>query len=267
MNINIARIKSGSMVDGPGGPRTVVWLQGCSLRCDGCQNWALWPAESSDMLSLSPEDAADLVLDVAGGRPITITGGEPFDQAEALGLFLAELRRERPALRPPHIILYTGYRYEDLVTAALGIGEAGKSTPRNAGAYLALDNADILVDGRYVKSLDNPYLQWRGSANQRPIDLQRTKYDIRHKEGKSAWLDPNRAPVTLDWSTPTVEIVGGTLTATGGLLRKLDFERFGLDVRDVSRCGEFDGLHQEEEGLSFTEKRRAWRMAYSGEEG
>lgn len=229
MKINIARIKTGSMVDGPDGPRTVVWLQGCSIRCAGCQNWALWPRETTDMLSLEPAEAAAMVLGIAQDQPITVTGGEPFDQAEALGPFVIALKKWGG--RPPHIIIYTGYRYEDILPHNWLKTDACQ---KNVGAWMALDKADVLVDGEYIARLDTPSLQWRGSANQRPIDLGATR----------GWVDacgPDHAgiPVLLDWDTPTLEIVGGTVYATGGLLDKLDLEMFGI-VEAIPRCGEYE---------------------------
>lgn len=232
MRINIARIKTGSMVDGPGGPRTVVWLQGCSIRCPGCQNWSLWPAETSDMLSLPPAEAADLVLSLAKGQPITITGGEPFDQAEALGPFVVALKSllEKGA-EPPHVIIYTGRRYEKILPETWVTQDP---TSMDVGAYLALDFADVLVDGPYIERLDHPHLQWRGSTNQRPIDLRATRnWTTSHS------LDQAALPILLDWDTPTIEIVGGTLFATGGLLKGLNLDEYGV-AESIPRCGEFE---------------------------
>lgn len=236
--INIAKIKPGSMVDGPGGPRTVVWLQGCSIRCQGCQNWALWPKRTSDMLSVSPEEAARIVLAISDGQPITITGGEPFDQAEVMGPFTKFLRNQAGELGmdEPHIIIYTGYRYEDLVQRA-----SMKSALNAAavGAFIALDNANVLVDGQYDETQDSPWIQWRGSRNQRPIDLRATR-NWCQAVNQGGWLDEQLMPITLeeDWDTPTLEVVGGVIYGTGGLLGEL----YGASdeiVKATERCGEF----------------------------
>ena len=221
--MNIAKIARGSMTDGPGGPRTVVWLQGCSIRCPGCQNWALWPKETSDMMNMSPDDAADLVRDIARGQPLTITGGEPFDQPEDLARFLGLLHDDY------HIILYTGRTLTDLVR--LSQSEAGAGLVGLA-VTLALGYIDVLVDGPYRQELDNAYLQWRGSSNQRAIDMPATIQA--HIKGGHGWFNPGLA-VTLDWDRPTVEIIGGVAYATGGL-----FGDLGLDPDPIPRCGEFE---------------------------
>jgi len=209
--LNIAKVESGSLVDGPGGPRTVVWLQGCSIRCTGCQNWALWPSETSEMMSMEPELAARMVLEIADGQPITITGGEPFDQSEALGEFVEALKR-RPTSEVPHVIVYTGYSYAYLLGAKDDVGGVG----------LALSLIDVLVDGQYKQELDHPRIQWRGSENQRVIDLQ---------SGRIPML------ITSEWDIPTIEIIAGEVFGTAGLLRDMDYSEYQL----IPRCGEFGG--------------------------
>lgn len=237
MKLNIARIERDSMVDGPGGPRTVVWLQGCSVRCYGCQNWALWPAETSDMLSLDPTEAADLVLRVANGQPITVTGGEPFDQTEALAKFVHRLKSyhltdegyHAPLNKyseSPHIIVYTG-RYLETVLAPLYKEPWGDEQPI---ILSIMGNIDVLVDGPYVRPWDNDYMQWRGSYNQRVIDVR--NLDILDKAGLAN-------PPILDWDTPALEIVGSQIYATGGLIEELGLDTLGVLDR-APRCGQHD---------------------------
>jgi organic radical activating enzyme len=186
------------------------------------------------MLILPPAEAADLVLSLAKGQPITITGGEPFDQAEALGPFvvaLTSLYDNQEGAEPPHVIIYTGRRYEEILPKTWMTQD---TTSMDVGAYLALDFADVLVDGPYIERLDHPHLQWRGSANQRPIDLRATKEWV-----ASHGLDQATIPILLDWDTPTFEIVGGTLFATGGLLKGLNLAEYGV-AESIPRCGEFE---------------------------
>lgn len=245
MKINIARIKRGSMVDGPGGPRTVVWLQGCSIRCPGCQNWALHPAETSDMMTLEPIEAARMVLALSAkehpAQDITITGGEPFDQAAALGPFVAALGDQTTWAAPPHIIIYSGRKWEDLVRRATRMG--GEDEAENVGTFLALDLADVLVDGQYMPHLDTPSIQWRGSSNQRAVDLRPTR-NWHRASNKGGWMDETLLPLTLEeeWDTPTIEIVGGVLYGTGGLLEEMGLTEAGLTVERTPRCGQFKPL-------------------------
>lgn len=247
MKINIAMIQKGSMVDGPGGPRTVVWLQGCSIRCQGCQNWALWPRATSEMMSLHPVEAAEIVLDLADGQDITITGGEPFDQAEALGPFVVALKKHhlKEGIHPaPHVIIYTGYTFQYLVRiSGLNSEEFGASA-HAVGTYIALDFADVLVDGPYIRYLDHSWMQWRGSANQRPIDLKATKVkhaSLNMANGEPAgWMEWHYEPQVLDWDTPVIEVIGGKLYGTAGLL-----DDFSTNYDIANRCGQAMGRVEE----------------------
>lgn len=230
--LNIAKIETGSMADGPGGPRTVVWLQGCSIRCPGCQNWALWPEWSSDMMKMDPSQAAKTVLEIAQGEPITITGGEPFDQAEPLREFLRTLKGLsilHGESNAPHVIVYTGHEYKKLMGQCWH-GREGDSH-KSRVILDVLSHIDVLVDGPYDPNLDSRHIQWRGSSNQQPIDLTLTNWP---KAG-GGYIPK---PVTLEsvWDAPTVEIIGGKVYATGGLLEDLDLPTWEL----VPRCGQFE---------------------------
>lgn len=209
--IRIAAIKSGSFADGPNGPRTVIWLQGCSIRCPHCQNKNLWDPEGP-AVKHSPSVAANFILDIADRQPLTITGGEPFDQADVLAWTLRRIRELDP---DRHIILYSGYEWAE-IEACL---HQAHSVTRDI-----LDRIDILVDGPYVKHEDDPYIQWRGSRNQRAIDVRATM-----ARDRSTWADP----VVLDWDTPTIEIDDDTSYATGGT-----FGNLGIDYHIILRCGE-----------------------------
>lgn len=145
-----------SIVDGPG-LRFAVFVQGCTHGCPGCHNPESQPCGGGTVRRI-----ADVVAEVAANKLIggvTITGGEPFEQAPAA----AELARRCRALGLG-VWVYSGYTYEQL---AAGV-------PDPAAAEL-LDAADVLVDGPFVQGLKTLGLAWRGSSNQRLVDVPATR--------------------------------------------------------------------------------------------
>lgn len=156
MKIRIHKILEGSLVDGPG-KRTVLFLQGCPIHCPGCQSQQTWNPEGGqewEVVALADE----LTRRGAETGEYTISGGEPFFQPEAL-LGLLKALRERGA---NHIIVYTGYELEVL---------ASQNHPARPYLEEILPLVDVLVDGPFRAELDNPFLSYRGSSNQRAIDV------------------------------------------------------------------------------------------------
>lgn len=140
-----------SIVDGPG-LRYAVFVQGCSHHCPGCHNPESQPAEGGTETTL-----AALLADIrANGlvHDVTLSGGEPFEQPEACAALAAALKREGYG-----IWCYTGYLYDDL---------AGRTDPAIANL---LDHIDVLVDGPFVEAEKDLNLRFRGSANQRILDV------------------------------------------------------------------------------------------------
>ena len=148
-------IEPESIVDGPGF-RYVVFVQGCPHRCPGCHN-----PESHDFdggYDITVGEVFEQIMANPNLRGVTFSGGEPFEQTEAL-LELARLVKGAGLT----LMSYTGYTLEEL--------EA-----RHAAATdELLSLLDILVDGRFVESLRNLTLIYRGSENQRVIDMNKTR--------------------------------------------------------------------------------------------
>jgi len=208
MDIRFSGITSMSYVDGPG-CRAVLHLQGCSIRCKGCQNPHLWPTDGGQV---APTREVAAIL-VETGLDITVTGGEPFDQPRALSDLLREIR-SLDANR--HIIVYSGYTFGALIKGGV------------VDVLLALSNVDVLVDGPYVHELDTPGMQYRGSSNQRPIDtaatFRRPVAEMLHN------------PILLDWDTPEIIITeDGDLLGASPLIAA--FADIGT-VCSARRCGE-----------------------------
>ena len=182
--MRFAQIVESSYVDGPG-RRTTLFVQGCPIQCPGCQNRHLWAADGGTEIEVTEVAQRLLVTEL----PVTITGGEPFAQVSELATLLGLLRAYNPAL---HIVLYSGWTLSELL-----------SRPE-PGVAQALGLADVLVDGPYVAELDEPGLQYKGSSNQRVIDLRAT-----------AEQSESGVPsvVTLDWQRPEIVV-----TAEGDLV-------------------------------------------------
>lgn len=175
MNIRLAAdLQSDSIVDGEG-IRTVIWTQGCPHNCFGCHNACTHDFNGGDLVSVEDVKYALSKLKVQDG--ITFSGGDPMCQPEAC----AELASFAKKLGM-NIWCYTGYTYEQLIT----LSKSKKSIMD------FLENIDVLVDGKFImeeKSLDATF---RGSKNQRIIDVKESletgrvclieKYIIREKE-------------------------------------------------------------------------------------
>lgn len=151
MFLNLANMVEKTTALGPG-TRAVLWVQGCRLRCPGCISPAWMPFEPA--IQLSPEQVIErLPLNEITG--LTFSGGEPMEQAGAL----AEVVRLARQWRDLDVICFTGYRYESL-----------RKKPVESGVHRLLQHVDVLIDGPYVRELNNS-LGLRGSTNQRIIHL------------------------------------------------------------------------------------------------
>jgi anaerobic ribonucleoside-triphosphate reductase activating protein len=141
---------------GPG-RRSVAVFQGCARACLGCA-----ATETHDVrggVPLAAERIAELLVATAG-RPrdgVTILGGEPFLQPKGLAALLRALRADSS----PHVVIYSGYTWEELIARVEG--------EPDVAASLVL--ADWLVDGPFVRELADKSGPWAGSRNQRLIDL------------------------------------------------------------------------------------------------
>ena len=150
--LNIAQIWPMTSALGPG-MRAAVWVQGCPFRCDGCIS-PEWIPEKSGM-QIHPEELAERLLEPTGVTGLTFSGGEPMVQAAGLAVLVRHARQ----IRDIDVISFTGFIYENLKIISAG-----------SGIRRFLDQIDVLIDGPYVKSL-NDNLGMRGSSNQRIIYL------------------------------------------------------------------------------------------------
>lgn len=166
-----------SIVDGPG-LRYVVFVQGCSHGCPGCHNPGSQPAEGGEARSVGA--VYDDIRRDGLVRAVTLSGGEPFEQPEACAA-LAELLRGDGY----DVWAYTGYLYEDLARRAANAEDASAPFVERL-----LRSIDVLVDGPYVEAQHSWDAKWRGSTNQRLIDMPRT-------------LESGRV---VEWHAPSFEL-------------------------------------------------------------
>jgi len=156
-NLNVAAICQATAALGPG-LRSVVWVQGCALNCPSCiaQDWIPFKT----VRIVDPEILANELLinhDVTG---ITISGGEPMLQAKGLLKLVQAVKSQRDI----NVLVYTGFRYENLM-----------SIPPNNSVIPFINAIDALIDGPYIQKMnDNKGL--RGSSNQRLIFLTEKLY-------------------------------------------------------------------------------------------
>lgn len=155
MLIRIADLVQDSIVDGPG-IRLTVFVQGCPHHCKGCHNPGTWDFNGGTLID------TDEIIAMMDANPlldgITLSGGEPINQIDACSQ-LAKAALDRGL----SVWLYTGFTWEKLTADWL--------------AYWTEDLlplVDVLVDGPYIESQRTLELPWRGSRNQRLIDVQKT---------------------------------------------------------------------------------------------
>lgn len=150
MTIDMAGIARDSIVDGPG-IRTTYFVQGCPHRCRECQNSETW--EFGAGTPMETEDLADIARSNPLCRGVTFSGGEPFCQAKALTELGHILRAEGY-----EIAAYSGYTFEELLD--------GTEEQR-----MLLSVVDVLIDGPFLPEERSLELNFRGSRNQRVLNV------------------------------------------------------------------------------------------------
>lgn len=167
-SIRMAGIMRESIVDGPG-IRFAIFCQGCPHDCPGCHN-----PETHDFAG-GYDCSIDRILEEIDRDPmlagVTFSGGEPMCQPVAFSK-LGKAVKERGL----DITIYSGYTLEQLIDRVKGKGTGKDLSVEERKATLELlEMADILIDGPYVASLRDLTLAFRGSSNQRVIDLKKTR--------------------------------------------------------------------------------------------
>lgn len=147
--INVLNILHDTTVDGPGF-RTSIYCAGCRHQCPGCHNPQSWAFGAGDDMTV------DELFQVVVSDPfanVTFTGGDPFYQAEAFARLAKRIRKETKKT----IWCYTGFVYDQLVV--------------NPEYRQLLQHINVLVDGPFIQKLRDEDVLFRGSTNQRLIDV------------------------------------------------------------------------------------------------
>lgn len=151
-----ADLQTDSIVDGPG-LRAVLWTQGCSHHCKGCQNPQTWDFNGGGLVLI--KDVLFEIDKLKYHSGLTLSGGDPLFQVEACYEIIKFAKK-----KGLDIWVYTGFTYEEIIDMS-----------RTKPIYKDfLKYVDILVDGRFILEERDLSLLFRGSKNQRLIDVQET---------------------------------------------------------------------------------------------
>lgn len=160
--MNYAAIKDCDVADGPG-VRVTLFVSGCTNHCEGCFQPETWDFAYGKPYTRQVEDAVVDLLRPAYIRGLTLLGGEPFEPENQRGL-LPLLRRVRRELPGKDVWSFSGFTWEELRREG--------SHPRCEATDEMLSLLDVLVDGRFVLARKNLNLRFRGSENQRLLDVR-----------------------------------------------------------------------------------------------
>ncbi len=156
MKIRMAGVVSESIVDGPG-IRYTLFVQGCPHKCEGCHN-----PQTHDFCG-GKDDDTDAILEKILENPlldgVTFSGGEPFCQAKPLADLAKKIKQAGL-----NVISYSGYTIEYLI----------KNADENNAYMELLKELDYLIDGPFIISMKSYECKFRGSTNQRIIDVKKT---------------------------------------------------------------------------------------------
>lgn len=177
MRIRLAGpIESDSIVDGEG-IRTVIWTQGCMHNCYGCHNPETHSFDGG--VETDTEEVKKILDQLTGQDGITLSGGDPMCQVEAC-LEIAQYAKRKGL----NVWCYTGYTFEQLLVMS----------KTKSSILELLKQIDMLVDGKFILSKKSLEVPFRGSTNQRIIDVQKS-------------LEQNKAVVNKKYDSCEPQIV------------------------------------------------------------
>ena len=169
--MNYHNILHDNLINGDG-IRVVLFVSGCSLHCKNCQNPQTWDRFGGIEFDKNARQEIfdELKKDYVSG--LTLTGGHPLEHYNLSELtnLCTEIKK---TYKDKTIWLYTGYVYEQVLK------------DYKQGKYPILDYVDVLIDGPYIEAQRDISLKWRGSKNQRVIDLKKSL----HSENIVLWCD------------------------------------------------------------------------------
>lgn len=158
--MNYIKITKTDIANGPG-VRVVLWVSGCACRCKGCHNESTWDFNAGTPFDNAAKNEIYDALSKPWIRGLTLSGGHPIDDKNCdsdLYNFVKSVKEKFPE---KDIWLYTGWEWETIHNHILAWN-------------LITNYIDVVVDGPYIKELKNISLRFRGSENQRLIDVKKT---------------------------------------------------------------------------------------------
>lgn len=161
--MNYGNIKYCDVADGTG-VRTSVFVSGCRNRCEDCFNSATWDFSYGKVFDKGVEDEVIESLAPNYIAGLTVLGGEPFEPENQSGV-LSLVKRAKERFPDKSVWIFSGFTYEELLSGSRAATDTAKQI---------LEVCDVLVDGRFEKDKRNLMLKFRGSENQRIIDLKAT---------------------------------------------------------------------------------------------
>lgn len=171
--MNYSGISECDVLNGTGF-RVVLFVSGCSHRCYNCQNPKTWDKNFGHPFTEKTRQYIFNCLDKDYIDGITITGGDPLHENNLNEVFKL-VQEIRNSFSEKTIWLYTGYTWEQLVYSRMpsGVGKEKEFLHWNQRNEI-ISNVDVLVDGEYIDEQKDLTLKWRGSKNQRVIDVKQS---------------------------------------------------------------------------------------------
>ena len=163
--MHYGEIKNCDIANGEG-VRVTLFVSGCTNHCKNCFQPQTWDFEFGRPFTAETEEELLTMLKPDYINGLTVLGGEPFEPSNQRSL-LPFLRRVRETYPKKNIWCFSGFTYEELKTDG--------SHPRCEVTDEMLDQLDVLVDGRFVEELKDISLRFRGSYNQRLIDMKKSR--------------------------------------------------------------------------------------------
>lgn len=156
-----ATIKKYDVANGPG-VRVSLFVSGCTHHCKNCFNSEAWDFKYGNVFTEETIEEIIEALDKSYIEGLSLLGGEPFELSNQEGILplIKEVKKKFPNKT---IWAYSGYLYDEYLLPL---------SRKNDTTRTILENIDVLVDGKFVEELKNPRLLFRGSSNQRIIDVQ-----------------------------------------------------------------------------------------------
>lgn len=162
--LNVSSTMSRSRANGPGA-RAVIWVQGCTIGCAGCYSAPTHPHSANSLVE--PSEVVEWILSIPDIEGITVSGGEPFEQAGALVDIISQMKRVRPELT---VFIFSGHEYQTLL-------QSEEKSVREL-----IQHSDMLSTGPYIAKLRDQGLLWRGSSNQE-LHYLTDRYNLLMQDG------------------------------------------------------------------------------------